>query len=251
MSYPPSVSDFQAQFNREFVYGTSLKTVQTADIQRAINEAGMTFNPGLWDGQTQLGSTTELNIAYLYVAAHYLTLNIQGAGGLSSVNMGRGVKSSGGGTIQSKAIGSVNITYVIPDHIANSPILGQFMRTDFGQKYLCLLTPRLVGNVVVVSGTPFSPAVFNQILQPLQITTSSIPGGTHAVAYSQTVLATGGVGAYTWTVKSGTLPTGLSIGPQTGVISGTPSAAGTYYFELLVTDIMGNTAFMNYQVVIA
>lgn len=251
MSFPPSVTDFKTQFNREFLYGTSLAQVQDNDIQRAINEASIMFNPALWDGTTALGSTTELNIVYLYVCAHYLVLNIQGAGGLSSVNRGRGVKSTGGGTIQSKSVGSVSLTYVIPQDIQNSPILGQFMRTDFGQKYLALLAPRLVGNVQVVSGEAYSPAVFNTVIAPLQITTLSLAGGTHLVAYSQTIRATGGVGQYTWTRVSGTLPTGLTLAPQTGILSGTPSAAGTYYFEVLVTDIMGNTAAMNYQVIIA
>ncbi len=251
MSFPPSVSDFKAQFTREFLYGTSLAQVQDNDIQRAINEASIPFNPGLWDGTTPLGSTTELNIVYLYLAAHFLTLNIQGAGGLSSINRGRGVKSSGGGTIQSKSVGSVSVTYVIPEDIQNSPILGQFMRTDFGQKYLTLLTPRLVGNVAIVSGQSFSPAVFNTVIAPLQITTLTLPGGTHAVSYSATVVGTGGVGQYSWTVASGSLPPGLTLHAQTGVLSGTPSLAGTYYFRVLCTDIMGNTAEMNYQVVIA
>jgi hypothetical protein len=251
MSFPPSVSDFKAQFTREFSYGPSLAQVQDNDIQRALNETSISFNPSIWDGQTALGTTTEQNIAYLYLAAHYMTLNIQGAGGLSSVNRGRGVKSSGGGTIQSKSVGSVSVTYVIPEDIQNSPILGQYMRTDFGQKYLALLTPRLVGNVAIVAGQSFSPAIFNTVIAPLQITTASLAGGTHSVSYSQTIAATGGIGAYAWTKNSGTLPTGLSLNAQTGVLSGTPSMAGTYYFEILVTDVMGNTAFMNYQVVIA
>lgn len=251
MSFPPSVADFKAQFTREFVYGTSLATVQDNDIQRAINETSISFNPGLWDGQTPLGSTTELNIAYLYLSAHYMTLNIQGAGGLSSVNRGRGVKSTGGGTIQTKSVGSVSLTYVIPEDVQNSPILGQYMRTDFGQKYLALLAPRLVGNVAIVAGAAFSPAVFNSVIAPLQINTKSLAGGTHSVAYAATVNATGGVGQYTWTISSGTLPTGLTIAPLTGIISGTPTVAGTYYFEVQVMDIMGNTSVMNYQVVIA
>jgi hypothetical protein len=251
MSYPPAVADFQAQFPREFVYGTSLAAVQIQDIQRAINEAGITFNPELWDGATPLGLTTELNIVYLYVAAHYLVLNVQGAGGLSAVNFGRGVKSSGGGTIQTKSVGSLSIAYVIPEDISKSPILGQYMRTDFGQKYLCLLAPRLVGNVAIVSGQSFSPAAFNTVIPPLQITTTVLSGGTHAVAYSHTLVAVGGVGAYSWTLVSGTLPTGLTLGATTGIVSGTPTTAATYYFELRVTDVMGNTATMNYQVVIA
>jgi hypothetical protein len=64
-------------------------------------------------------------------------------------------------------------------------------------------------------------------------------------------VAVGGVGAYSWTLVSGTLPTGLTLGATTGIVSGTPTTAATYYFELRVTDVMGNTATMNYQVVIA
>ncbi len=55
----------------------------------------------------------------------------------------------------------------------------------------------------------------------------------------------------TWAVFSGSLPTGLSLNVNTGLISGTPSVAATYYFEIQVTDGLANTAKMNYQVVIA
>lgn len=251
MSFPPNVANFKAQFNREFIYGASLDTVQDNDIQRAINETSIAFNPCLWDGTTPLGTTTELNIAYLYLSAHYLTLNIQGAGGLSAVPRGRGVKSAGGGSIQTKSVGSVSVAYAISEDIAKSPILGQYMRTDFGQKYLMLITPRLVGNVGIVSGQSYSPAVFNTVIAPLQITTTACASATHNVSYAQVIHATGGVGQYTWTVSSGALPTGLTLAPLTGIISGTPTVAGTYYFQILVTDIMGNTSSMNYQVVVA
>ena len=50
-------------------------------------------------------------------------------------------------------------------------------------------------------------------------------------------MAHGGVGQYGWTVASGALPTGLTLAPLTGIISGTPSATGTFYFELRVTDV--------------
>ena len=45
----------------------------------------------------------------------------------------------------------------------------------------------------------------------LVITTSSLPGGTQGVAYSQTVQATGGTTPYTWSIVSGSLPSGLSL----------------------------------------
>ncbi|MGA8231675.1 MAG: putative Ig domain-containing protein, partial [Candidatus Acidiferrales bacterium] len=41
---------------------------------------------------------------------------------------------------------------------------------------------------------------------------------------------------YTWSVSSGTLPTGLTLGASTGTISGSPTASGTSSFTLKVTD---------------
>ncbi len=58
------------------------------------------------------------------------------------------------------------------------------------------------------------------------VTTSSLPSGTQNVSYSTTLAATGGTTPYTWTKTSGTLPAGLSLASN-GVISGTPTVAGT------------------------
>lgn len=245
MSFPPAVADFKLQFNRDFVYGTGMDTVQDTDIQRGLNDAEMVFNQDLF------GSTTDQNTAYLYAAAHFMVLNIQAAGGLSSKNNGLGVLSKGGGTIESKGVGSVNVGFAVPNYVRESPILSQFMRTDYGQKYVQLLTPRLVGNVAVVCGNFPDNSGLAPLPSPLAITTLTLPGGTHSVPYSQSVRVAGGVSPLTWAVFSGSLPTALSLNVNSGLISGTPSLAGTYYFEIRVTDGLANTATMNYQVVIA
>ena len=51
--------------------------------------------------------------------------------------------------------------------------------------------------------------------------------------------ATGGTGALTWSISAGALPQGLNINPINGVISGTPTAAGTSSFTVRVQDAGG------------
>jgi VCBS repeat-containing protein len=76
----------------------------------------------------------------------------------------------------------------------------------------------------------------------LAITTSSLAAGNVGVTYSQTLGASGGTSPYTWTLSSGSLPAGLSLNSSTGVISGTPTGAGTTSATYLVTDSASVTA---------
>jgi len=76
---------------------------------------------------------------------------------------------------------------------------------------------------------------------PLSITTTSLANGTVGTAYSQTLAATGGKTPYTWTRSSGTLPTGLTLS-SAGVITGSPTATGTFSFTVQVTDSASTAA---------
>jgi hypothetical protein len=71
---------------------------------------------------------------------------------------------------------------------------------------------------------------------PVTITTTTLPGGTVGSVYSTAVVASGGTGTLTWSVISGALPTGLTLNPSTGVISGTPTTQGTATFTIGVQD---------------
>jgi hypothetical protein len=58
----------------------------------------------------------------------------------------------------------------------------------------------------------------------LTITTTSLPAATAGTAYSAPLASSGGTGTPTWSLLSGSLPTGLTLSPA-GVIGGTPTAA--------------------------
>lgn len=82
------------------------------------------------------------------------------------------------------------------------------------------------------------------------VTTTSLPNGENTVSYSQTLAASGGTPAYTWSVTTGSLPTGLSLASATGVISGTPSVPGTFTFTVEVTDSLSNTGTQPLSIII-
>ncbi len=64
-----------------------------------------------------------------------------------------------------------------------------------------------------------------KIIGEVGITTASLPNGQIGTPYSQTLSVNGGAPPYTWSLISGTLPSGLILNTLTGVLSGTPAVA--------------------------
>ena len=83
---------------------------------------------------------------------------------------------------------------------------------------------------------------------PVKIATTSLPNGQVQVAYSATLQATGGTTPYTWSVASGSLPAGLSLGSTSGTISGTPTTAGQASFTTQLADSAGNKASAGFSI---
>jgi hypothetical protein len=86
---------------------------------------------------------------------------------------------------------------------------------------------------------------------PLTITSpSTLTGGTVGLAYTQTLTASGGAPPYSWSVMSGSVGAGLTLSTA-GVLSGTPTSAGTFSFTARVTDLAGTIASKALQLTIA
>jgi len=117
-------------------------------------------------------------------------------------------------------------------------------------------TPTVAGPVTftVRAADSESPAVvvtqsYTVTVEPLlTITTTTLPAANIGIAYSASLVATGGVSPYTWAVTTGSLPAGLTLS-TTGVISGTPTAAGTFSFTVTCTDAATNIARILVQTV--
>ena len=93
-------------------------------------------------------------------------------------------------------------------------------------------TGTLMGGQVVVAPT-------------ITLSPASLPSGTLNAAYSQSITAVGGIAAYSFAVNTGDLPTGLMLS-SAGLLSGTPTAGGTFNFTVTATDANGFTGAQAY-----
>lgn len=85
-------------------------------------------------------------------------------------------------------------------------------------------------------GEVIADAVRFTSLLPLHIVSADLFGAGLDIGYYQRLRATGGAGAYTWSISSGSLPPGVVLDPDAGIISGIPNQLGDYNFSVAVRD---------------
>jgi hypothetical protein len=97
------------------------------------------------------------------------------------------------------------------------------------------------GSFNLSSPTNWSAAVATFIVAAANIpsptiTTTDLRNGVQGLAYGDVLTVTNGKLPFTWSVVSGSLPAGLILNPNSGVISGTAGFPGTSNFTIQVTD---------------
>ncbi|WP_256244599.1 autotransporter domain-containing protein [Pseudomonas sp. PH1b] len=98
------------------------------------------------------------------------------------------------------------------------------------------------------AGGTSSPATVTLTVSPptLVMTATALGNGTVGSAFNASLSTSGGTAPYSYSLLSGSLPSGVTLS-SSGVFSGTPSSAGTYSFTVRVTDANGATGSTAYS----
>lgn len=84
--------------------------------------------------------------------------------------------------------------------------------------------------------------------KPAWVTSAgALTDGINNVAYSQSVSATG---ATTYSITSGSLPTGLSLNSSTGAITGTPTVPASYSFTITANNSYNQTVSRAFSIAV-
>lgn len=119
----------------ELIDDSILNYTNDTDIEEAIQEASINFNPGLFE------DCNKAKAAFGMLVAHYLTVDFNNALGNNQV-----------GIMTSKSVGSVSQGYSIPAWLSSNPVLSAYATTGYGIKYATLIQPYLCGQIILSQG---------------------------------------------------------------------------------------------------
>ncbi|QJD78771.1 putative Ig domain-containing protein [Spirosoma rhododendri] len=173
---------------------------------------------------------------------------------VDSVRPGVSISSSAGGN------NSITRTSPIPFTVTFSENVTGFVQgglsvtggtvsgfSGSGTTYTFNVMPTSSGTTVVVnvaSNTAQDPAGNGNTAAPqfsitaaptIVVSPATLPDGTVGVAYAQALTASGGTAPYPYAITAGALPAGLTLS-SAGIISGTPTAGGSFTFQVTATD---------------
>jgi len=116
------------------------------------------------------------------------------------------------------------------------------------------LTPG-ANNATITITAPGAPPVAIPVAvtsyAPLALSMTSLPSGYVGNPYSKSLTTSGGKAPVTWSVASGSLPAGLTLNANNGIITGTPTATGSKTVSLRATDSLNVTTTGTYTIAIS
>jgi uncharacterized protein (TIGR03437 family) len=114
--------------------------------------------------------------------------------------------------------------------------------TQVVARHLLIVVATFLLAAAGVAGSESQNELLKSATPALAITTTSLTSGSVNTSYSLTFAASGGTPPYsTWAISTGALPTGITLSVA-GVLSGTPTKAGSSTFKVKVTDSAGASA---------
>lgn len=126
----PSISDFKNYFTRDFQYGVDPNTsILDQDIANAYQLVNTAINQGLFSVQSNY------TLGYLYLSAHFLTLNIRASS--------QGVNGQFNWLEKSKSVDKLTSNFEIPKRILENPLFSIYTKTNYGLMYLQMVLPNL------------------------------------------------------------------------------------------------------------
>lgn len=108
------------------------------DIQKGFGKALTLINPELFENGQVLVE------AYLYLTAHYMVKDLRLAGS--------GIDSKGESIASSQSVGSVSVSFSVPEHFSSNPMWGELATTGYGRMYIAYVWPRIQGKPGIARG---------------------------------------------------------------------------------------------------
>ena len=230
----------------------SLPTTGEQPVALAADSAGDLFGVTYYGGTSNEGTVFELpkgsrTITTLgsFSGNHSVGIPYQGNGAAALF-----IDSSGNlfGTAEYGGANNLGTVFEVQKRSGVLTILDSFDGSDGAYPFALVENSSGILFGVTRSGGADSDGTLFAVSPPPSITTTSLPNWVVSQGYSQTINVKDVSSSETFSA-TGTLPPGLTLDPS-GVLSGTPSATGTYNFTITVVNGVGDSASQNYTVTI-
>ncbi|MFZ9629453.1 MAG: S8 family serine peptidase [Ilumatobacteraceae bacterium] len=216
---------------------TDALTFQYLDASAATGSNGSSATVGVENADGSAGTQISYNSAAIATGAAYRCTDNAGPAPVSVTTASLPAGTTGTAYSQSLAASGGTGSYTWA--VTSGSLPGGLTLTSGG---LLSGTPNATGSFsfqVTATDTGSSSGAKSftvNVTNPVTVSTNAtLPGATLGSSYSQSLTASGGTGTYTWSVTSGSLPAGLTLSGA-GLISGTPTAGGTFSFTVTATD---------------